>query len=184
MQKFRAHTLQEHQLAIAQYLPNDKVFAAKNIKESNLYKILLSFSGEFKRLDEIFQSVWDGTNLLTTNDLEYIALWEGFVRIPDNIFTETTSLTLEERRSNILLKLRGLGVLTEQDFINLAAILGETIIITHGTDVQYPPYDVPFIPMGPGGTPFVWLITGASVGSKIEPLFQELKPEMTILLFL
>ena len=103
MAEFQAHTLQEHQQALGQYLPSDRLFAAKNIKDTNLYKLLMGLGGELQRMDEIFQSVWDGTNILTTIDPNYISLWEGFVGIPDNIFTETTSLTIEERRKNILI---------------------------------------------------------------------------------
>jgi hypothetical protein len=36
-------------------------------------------AGEFKRVDDLFQSVWDGTNILTTNDVNYMSLWEGAV---------------------------------------------------------------------------------------------------------
>lgn len=200
MSNFQAHTLEQHQQALAQYLPNDRLFLAKTLKGKNLYKLLMGLGGELQRMDEIFQSVWDGTNILTTIDPNYISLWEGFVGIPDNIFTQTTSLSIEERRQNILIKLRSLGVLTEQDFIDLAALLGVSITIKHGIEVAYPPYTPPFIPMSSYGARFVWIIQGPNLdiasyppysvpftpsapNSQLSDLFQILKPANTILIF-
>lgn len=200
MASFQAHTLQEHQQALGQYLPNDRLFAAKNIQGKNLFKLLMGLGGEFQRVDAIFQSVWDGTNILTTNDVNYIELWEGFVGIPDNIFTQTSSLTIEERRQNILIKLRSLGVLTEQDFIDLAALLGVAITIKHGIEFAYPPYTPPFIPMSSYGARFVWIVQGPDLDiasypeysvpffpsapvSQLSSLFEILKPANTILIF-
>lgn len=201
MSKFQAHTLDQHQQALGQYLPNDRLFQAKNIRGKNLYKLLMGLAGEFQRVDEIFQSVWDGTNILTTNDLNYITLWEGFVGIPDSVFTQTTSLTIEERRSNILVKLRSLGVLTAQDFIDLAAILGVTITVIPGIEVAYPPYTPPFVPMANAKSArFTWIIQGSNLdvasyppysvpfiptapASQLRSLFELLKPAMTTLIF-
>lgn len=200
MPQFQAHTLEQHQQALGQYLPNDRLFAAKNIKDKNLYKLLMGLGGELQRMDEIFQSVWAGTNILTTIDPNYMAMWEGFVGIPDNVFTQTTSLTIEQRRQNVLIKLRSLGVLTEQDFIDLAALLGVTITIKHGIEVAYPPYIPPFIPMSSYGARFIWIIQGpdldiasypaysvpftpSSPDSQLSELFQILKPANTILIF-
>lgn len=200
MTQFQAHTLEQHQQALGQYFPNDRLFAAKNIKGKNLYKLLMGLSGELQRMDEIFQSVWDGTNILTTIDPNYMTLWEGFVGIPDTVFTQTTSLTINQRRQNVLIKLRSLGVLTEEDFIDLAALLGVSITIKHGIEVAYPPYTPPFIPISSYGARFVWIIQGpnldmasyppysvpfipSSPDSQLSELFQILKPANTILIF-
>mgnify|MGYP003636960492 CR=1 FL=1 len=201
MSKFQAHTLEQHQQALAQYLPNDRLFAAKNIKGKNFYKLLTGLSGELQRVDAIFQSVWDGTNILTTQDVNYIKLWEGFVGIPNSVFTETSSLTLEDRRNNILIKLRSLGVLTAQDFIDLAALLGVVITITPGIEVAYPPYTPPFVPMkNSKAARFTWIIQGPDLdlasyppyavpftpsapASQLRGLFELLKPSMTTLIF-
>lgn len=203
MSKFQAHTLDQHQQALGQYLPNDRLFAAKNIRGKNLYKLLMGLAGEFQRVDAIFQSVWDGTNILTTQDVNYIALWEGFVGIPDCCFTQTTSLTIDERRQQILVKLTSLGVLTAQDFIDLAALLGVTVEITSGINVGVFPmiFPIPFFAnpkaarftmivympasLAPTSTftltfPFTLSSGGSSV---IECLFNELKPAMTSIIY-
>jgi hypothetical protein len=200
MVDFQAHTIEENQQVLGQYFLNDRTATNKNIVGSNLYKMFLGLAGEFKRVDDLFQSVWDGTNILTTNDPNYMALWEGAVGIPDDIFVGTSS-DIEERRKNVLLKLRSLNVLTEQDFIDLAAILGQSITIKHGIEVAYPPYTPPFIPIrNSKSARFIWIIQGenldlasyppynvpffpGSPSSQLSGLFEVLKPKMTTLIF-
>lgn len=200
MANFKTHTLEEHTRAIAQYLPNDKVFAAKNYKDKNLYKMLKGFAGELKRVDDIFENIWQGVNILTTQDLEFIALWEAALGIPDDSFTETDSLDIEARRNQILIKLRSLWILTEQDLIDLAALLGETINIKKGIDTAYPPYSIPYTPLSSKNVRFVWIIQGEGFDeasyppydipytptapkSQLRSLFEDLKPANTILIF-
>ena len=200
MVDFQAHTVEENQQVLGQYFLNDRTATNKNIARSNLYKMFLGLAGEFKRVDDLFQSVWDGTNILTTNDPNYMALWEGAVGIPDDIFVGTSS-DIEERRKNVLLKLRSLNVLTEQDFIDLAAILGQSITIKHGIEVAYPPYTPPFVPIrNSKSARFIWIIQGenldlasyppynvpffsSSPSSQLSGLFEALKPTMTTLIF-
>ena len=201
MPNFQAHTIEEHQQALGQYFLNDRLGTNKNITGSNLYKMFMGLAGEFQRVDALFQSVWDGTNILTTQDINYIELWEGAVGIPNFYFTQTTSLLLDDRRQQILIQLRSLGVLTKQDFIDLAALLGYTITIQQGIDVLYPPYSVPFIPMGnESQARFVMIVFGlgglltdyppydvpfipSNPGSQLQILFNILKPSNTIILY-
>ena len=133
------------------------------------------------------------TNILTTNDESFIQLWENAVKIPDDCFV--VAGTIEERRTNILIKLRSLGVLTAQDFIDLGNLLGFNITITPLADALYPPYDVPFIPVEEGSR-FVAVVKGDNIegvfypaydvpfipqeiNTIIECLFDTLKPAMT-----
>lgn len=182
-------------------MPNDRLFQAKNVKGTNLYKLFLGLGGEFTRVDEIFQNVWDNTNIITTNDLEYISRWEAVVGIPDDCFTQTISLSLEKRKEQILVKLSSLGVLTAQNFIDLAALLGVTITIIPGIEVVYPPYTPPFVPMmSSKSARFTWIIQGPNLDvasyppysvpfypsapvSQLRGLFEILKPAMTTLIF-
>lgn len=204
MPNFQAHTLEQHQQALGQYFPNDRLFAAKNIKGKNLYKLLMGLSGELQRMDAIFQSVWDGTNILTTIDPDYMSLWEGFVGIPDDCFTQTTSLTIEERRNQILVKLRSLGVLTAEDFIDLAALFGITIEIDSGINIGTFPMTFPisffanekaarftmivYLPASLAPTsifPLTFPFTFSSGGgSVVECLFNDLKPAMTSIIYI
>jgi hypothetical protein len=194
MTQFQAHTTQEHTNALGNYFFDGKLASATQIETSNLRKLFYGISGQLTFIDQIFESVWDGVNILTTNNLDYITAWEGAVGIPDLIFKETTSLTIEKRREQILLKLRGLGTLTEADYIALGAILGIVITIEHPIDNFYPPYSVPFTPFGsvrqarftlifrgagldtavypPYDVPF----TPTSPNSQVRELFEALKP--------
>lgn len=202
MTQFQAHTLEQQTQAFTQYLPNDKVFMAKNFDGSNLRKLFKGLSGEVVRVDQIFQSVWDGTNLLETNDPDYMAAWEAAVGIPNSYFTQTTSLTMEQRRNQVLIQLRSLGVLTAQDFIDLAALLGITITITPGSEVTGFPFVFPFILFGsitdarftmivnaptsldPFAFPMTFPLTFSSdEGNILETLFNILKPANTQIIF-
>ena len=199
MTEFKAHTRQEHQRALAQYLPGG--INAKVKSSSNLFKLLDGLGGELTRIDEIFQDVFKQLNILTTDNVEYMSLWEGLVGLPDDVFPQTDSLTIVERREQVLLKLRGLGALTEQDFIDLAALLGIVITIEHGINNTYPPYSVPFYPISEFGARFIMIVKGsglftaayppydvpflpASNNSQITKLFEKLKPSMTTILFI
>jgi len=202
MTGFLAHSLEENASTLAAYLPNDKLFAAKNLDGTNLRKLLKGLGGELTRVDQIFQSVWDGTNILETTDPNYMAAWEGAVGIPNTYFTETTSLTIEERRQQVLIQLRSLGVLTEQDFIDLAALLGITITIEHAIDYATFPMIFPIIlldrasqarfimivnapaSLNPFIFPMTFPITFSSTESNIlETLFNILKPANTQIIF-
>lgn len=202
MTGFQSHTLEQQTDAMVRYMPSDKLFAAKNFNGTNLRKLLLGINGEFVRIDQIFQSVWDGTNILTTTDPDYMAAWEGAVGIPNSYFPQTSSLTIEQRRQQVLIQLRSLGVLTEQDFIDLAALLGETITIEHPVSMLYPPYIPPFIPYGDAREArFIMIVKGPNLDpgsyppysvpfiptnpvSQIQVLFDILKPANTIIIYL
>ena len=122
--------------------------------------------------------------------------------IPNTYFTETTSLTIEERRQQVLIQLRSLGVLTEQDFIDLAALLGITITIEHAIDYATFPMIFPIIlldrasqarfimivnapaSLNPFIFPMTFPITFSSTESNIlETLFNILKPANTQIIF-
>ena len=203
MPNFQAHTVEEHQQALGQYFLNDRLGTNKNIIGSNLYKMFMGLAGEFHRVDALFQSVWDGTNILTTNDPDYMALWEGAVGLPDHCFNQTASLSIDERRNQVLIKLRSLGVLTEQDFIDLAALFGYTVEISNGTEYGVFPMTFPFTFFNNVGQARFTMIVNMPTslaptsvfpmtlpftlsdggGSILECLFRELKPANTIIVF-
>ncbi len=143
MSVFAAKTQQQEADVLGQYLPSDKIFNTKNLEGSNLRKLLYGLGGELTRIDELFASVMSGLNLLTTQDLNYIRLWEGAVGIPDASFPDTEILGIEQRRTQVLIKLRSLGVLTEQDFIDLALLFGYTITISSGLEYGVFPLTFP-----------------------------------------
>jgi uncharacterized protein YmfQ (DUF2313 family) len=200
MTGFKAHTLGEHTRALAQYLPSG--ISAKINPSSNLYKLLEGLGGELTRIDELFEDTFKQLDILTCDNVEYMSLWEALVGLPDDVFPKTDSLTIVERRDQVLLKLRGLGALTEQDFIDLAKLLGIDIKIEHGTDFGFP-YTFPIIFTGnERESRFVMVVNlpeEFDIGEKfpltfpftlsgensnaLEALFNKLKPATTIIIF-
>ncbi len=202
MSLFNAKTQQEETDALAQYLPSDKIFNSKSFDGSNLRKLLTALGGELSRIDQLFQNVMDGLNLLTTTDLDYIRLWEGAVGIPDESFPDTESLGIEARRTHILIKMRSLGVLTEQDFVDLALLLGYVISIENGTLYGVFPLSFPiaFAPSiktarflmvinapasltGAYSFPIAFPVIFSTGNNIISSLFNILKPANTRILF-
>jgi len=170
MAQFLAHKIEEHADAIGNYFFDGKLANAKQINGSNLRKLFYGLAGQNSYVDQIFEEAWKNTNILTTDNIDYIRLWEAAVGIPDNVFIDTESLSIDDRKNQVLLKLRGLGTLTEQDYIDLAALFGVAISITHPIDNLYPPYNVPFTPFGSAKQArFTMIITGNGLATDNFP---------------
>lgn len=158
MKQFDIKTQEEHTLISTSFLPNCELFSGKNNKNSRLYKLFSGISKSFKDLDDLFTKDWQNMNILTCDDEEFLSLWESSVGIPDNIFKKTKGLTIEERKNQVLIKLRSLGVLTIEDMQQLAILLGLDVNIQKGMDGVYPPYIPPFIPINEDSAKFVLII--------------------------
>ena len=133
--------LNDHTQALADYLPNGKMFEAKNIDDSNFRQLLRGFAGE----------LFTAQGYLTTLEKEYfpdlttlfLSEWEQALGIPDGCFLGTG--TTEERRRDILVKLSALGVQTAEDFVGLAAVFGVTVVVQSGSDVAPFPMSFPLL---------------------------------------
>lgn len=158
MTEFNIETIQTHTQNTASYLPNCDLFVGKNYQDSNLYKLLKGLSKSFKDIDDLFTKDFNNLNILYCDNEEFLSLWESNVGIPDNIFKKTTELSFEERRNQVLTKLRSLGVLTIEDMKALAILLGLNVTIQKGVNAIYPPYTPPFIPLSEDGIRFVLMI--------------------------
>jgi len=180
---FKKHSLDNHALSIAAYLPGGKVFAAARDNFTNLFAFLRGLASEMARVEDFLIDLYSELDPRTT--IVFIEEWESNLGIPDDcIFIADT---IEERRKNILIKLTSLGAQTEEDFVSLALLLGFAIQITRppsgpdrrfiwiisGVDilVNVPEYDVPFIPNATGGQ------------TVMQCLFQKLRPANTELQF-
>jgi len=117
---------------LSQHLPSGPAWEAKARPESNFYKILKGMVKEFSRIEAQIQGIADEHDIDQT--LELLNEWETSVGIPDECFS--TEVSLAQRRDNIILKLGALnGVASENDFINIANILGFDIEITAGSEL-------------------------------------------------
>ena len=113
---------------LAAHLPLGGVFDAAREEGTNFNDLLKGLGTELFRLEsEIFDVCQEMDPRLT---LDLLPEWERSVGIPDDCFS--TVEDLQRRRDQVLLKLKGFKVQTEDDFIELAAILGQTIEIEPG----------------------------------------------------
>jgi len=125
------HSKETHADALADYMPNGKLFEAKKINNSNFRQLLVGIASE----------LFNAEGYLVTLDKEYlpdetvlfIEEWESAVGIPDDCFK--ISGTTDERRKNILIKLASLGVQTSDDFESLGDIFGVDVTVNAGIDV-------------------------------------------------
>lgn len=182
---------------LAQYLRDDRLHCAKNIENSNLRKVLIGLACEWLRFRDKVDEIYDEYDINQTTLL--IEEWEKVVGIPDDCFDNTG--TLEERRTNVLLKLAGTNVTTAKQFEDLAAILGFTVTVETGVETSTLPLVLPFILLEEAEAPFVIVVTlDASLEPSGLPLtlpftlseqapeilqcfFNKLKPANTVVIF-
>ena len=161
MSLFEIHDTEDHAQAIAHYMPGGKIWRAKNIMDSKLRALLRGFGASAQRQEETLDEFWNEIFISTTE--EFLPDFEKALGIPDDCFTGTG--TIAERRADAQLKMVSLYVVTEQDFIDLAAILGFSITITRPVEDAFPPYAVPFTPIGLKAARFTWIINGVNIKS-------------------
>jgi len=114
--------------SLADYLPNGKVWQAKNIAGSNFRKLLLGLGAELLRTEQKMNEVISEFYFTSTTQL--IKEWEKTLGIPDDCISIAD--TLQGRINNILLKLSMWEVVTAQDFVNIAQVVGLTTTVSGG----------------------------------------------------
>lgn len=155
---------------LSQYLPTDALHEGKNKSErsgfpytfpitfgpqrSVLRKVLIGLAQEWIRLRDKLNEIEYEYNPEQTTQL--IEEWETLVGIPDDCISNTG--TLEQRRTNILLKLAGINATTAEQFITIAAVLGYVVTIETGVEEQTFPLTLPFYFSEPGEEAFVFIV--------------------------
>lgn len=127
---FLPNTLIENTDCLVAYLPNGRVFAAKNIEGSNLRNLFSAFAKEFGRLQNKIYEISVEDDLANTTNL--INEWESSLQIPDTCL-KVLNVPIEQRRKQIVAKFALMNITTEQDWINLAWFFGFRIKIDYGT---------------------------------------------------
>jgi len=117
--------------SLAQYLPNDELFAAKFVKDSNLRSLLKGLALRIIQGDQYINELLE--EYLPDNTNKFLDEWEFVLGIPDSCFSGQGSNL--ERRTAILVKLASMGIQTANDFINLASKFGLTVGVYAGEDV-------------------------------------------------
>lgn len=120
IEDFNIQDIEEITQSLANLMPNGVAYRAKNIPDSKLRSLMKGLMGEGRRCSaQIYSLASKFTPNLTGS---YIDIWEKFLGIPDDCFP--INLTDEERRANILIKLAYLNLYGEQDYYDLANVLG------------------------------------------------------------
>jgi len=138
---FKQHTKEEQASSLSHFLPNGRVFAKKFTYGSNLFQFVMGLACELYRVEEKMNMIAFEHDINETT--QFINEWESAVGIPNDCLT--SSGTLEERRTAILVMLSKMNVTTVQDFIDLADEFGVTVTIAAGADVGLFPLPFPFI---------------------------------------
>jgi len=126
------HDIEDQTDALADYMPNGRLFEAKKINNSNYRQLLRGIGGELFTSEGYLISLND--EYLPDQTVLFIEEWEKALGIPDDCLSIAESN--DERRKNILIKLAALGVQTVEDFENLSDIFGVDVIVKAGFDVE------------------------------------------------
>lgn len=136
------HSINEHTDALADYMPNGRLFEAKKIGDSNFRQLLRGIGSELFTTEGYLISL--DKEYLPDQTVLFIEEWESALGIPDDCFS--TSGSVDERRKNILIKLAALGVQTAADFEHLGEVFGVDVNVHAGYDVSSTfPMTFPFI---------------------------------------
>ena len=159
------HNTEEHADALADYMPNGRLFEAKKIGNSNYRQLLRGIAGELFTAEGYLVSLND--EYLPDQTVLFIEEWESALGIPDDCFNADG--TTDERRTNILTKLAALGVQAAQDFIDLALVFGKIVEISSLAEEAFPPFSVPFSPSSFPDARFIIVVTGENLLSSAPP---------------
>lgn len=119
--------------SMAQSLPTGRLFCAANIDDSNLRRLLEGLAVEIWRIEgKIANDVYEQYFVNEGND-GLLEEWESHLGIPDDCL-KIEGKTRAERVEQVILKLGLDKLVTEQDYIDLAAAIGIIITIDHGID--------------------------------------------------
>lgn len=158
------HSIAEHARSLAAYLPNGRVFEAKNIDGSNLNQLINGLSGELRKAEGYLLTLEE--EYFPDKTVLYIEEWERAVGIPDDCFPGTG--TIDERMSHIIAKLSSLGIQTAGDFEALALLFGQVVEVIPLSSLAFPPYSVPFFPTD-ARSRYVIIVQGVDLVSGVPP---------------
>lgn len=146
--KFDIRTNDEIVNSMAQSLPKGRLFQAAGKDGSNLRRLLKGLAIEIERIEKkLINEVYEAYFINELKD-GLLEEWEKILGIPDTCFT-IFGKTRDERVLQVLAKLKMQYVVTEQDFIDFALILGFVVTIEQGIEIGMFPVMFPF----PLGTP-------------------------------
>jgi len=140
MNLFNFKTVNDFAESLAGYFPGGKMFRAKNEPLSNLRFLINGLAEEAFRANQLLRGYNDQYYPDGTTD--FLEEWERALNIPDECFSVEGSTVLERRR-NVVVKLAGMSLQTSSDFVEVAALFGQTIVVLGGIDAAVSPVITP-----------------------------------------
>jgi len=135
MALFKRRDVEQYTDSLAAYLPGGALFASRSVKDSNFRKLLTGMAGELFRANGLLRDY--SCEFLPDQTNKFLNEWESTLGIPDDCFSGTGSN--DDRRRDVLVKLAALGVQTSQDFVDLGATFGVTVIVRAGiNEITFP----------------------------------------------
>lgn len=129
---FKPKSFDVNTQTMANYLPDGELYIGKNIGDSKFRKLLKGLAHEFGRTQEKLWELSEEHNINTTVNL--IEAWESALGIPDDCFTNTVSI--DQRRLQVIAKFAKMNLTTAQDWINLAKLFGYDIQIIYPENID------------------------------------------------
>lgn len=167
--QFKPNTLSQNSLSFADMLPEGRVWDNSRKSGTVQNKVLNGLSYEMGRFQALtYQLVTSSIPNLSNSLIEQ---WEAVLGIPDDCFPIAD--TDQERRLNIVVKLAYLNLQTEDDYIELANILGLSITISNAYPVMTIDIEGFVPPTFPYTFPFVF---GADSNNLFQCLVLKQKP--------
>jgi len=191
---------EEQTQTLANWFPQGRAFGTINQSDSLARNFLRGLAEELVRHDDIMFRTLEGLIPALDNNDDFILDWERVVGIPDACFSEdVTGLTIETRWLHVIVKLAGLNIQTQSDYVALAALFGVVVTVQPGKevfDIEGVSAEMPdlytarftivitFDIADPLAFPYTFPITFAGTQSAImECLFTKLRPANCQVLF-
>jgi len=125
------NTSSEQANSIADYLPDDETFVAKNISGTNFRSMLEVFGKRLLKYSDMVNLFSNEMSPECSNQL--MSEWENMLGIPDDCF-KIKDQDINTRRRNATIKLGKMSVQTTDDFTVLAESFGATATVQSGID--------------------------------------------------
>lgn len=190
--------LEDVQRSLVAYLPGGPLWESAMVPDTNLNAVMAGLSGLLLDI-EVFNEVYSSEFIPSSEGTSFLEEWEEAVSIPDDCFPGSLEPDRSARRLHVLVKLASLGAQTAADFERIALILGSVVNVSSLATKLFPPYFVPFTPIGIEEAPFIILVEGVNIATAVPPydvpfdvessesllecLFKKIKPVNCAILF-
>lgn len=142
MISFKAPPLEKTTKDFAAHVPDGRVWAAKNIKSSNQYKIIKSLAVAFNSVYQQIQVLSEEFNINTSFDL--LEDWETSVGIPDDC--QGRLMDLVSRRQQVIDKFKKVPLVDIEDIQTfIESLIGQGVTLITGVEAERLPATLPMI---------------------------------------